>query len=282
VPVQAIAAAGYRFSGWSGNAAGTANPVTVTVNGDMTVTANFIRQYTLTIAAGEGGTTNPPPGLRTYDEGAWVYIEAFPAPGFHFAGWGGDASGATAWVRIRMDGDRAVTATFARFYSLTIAAGAGGTTNPAPGTYFHDTGTAVSIQALPAPAYEFVAWSGGAAGAANPLTVVVDGNKAVQANFARVVKAPLALTAERLVNRSVSMVENIIKLRWQPNAANSGATGYRIYRIVYGRAVALADVGPGTSEYIVHGTDATAAYDFGITAVNGDGWESDMVLVTVR
>ena len=33
---------GYTFSGWSGGASGTANPLTVTITGNLTVTANFI------------------------------------------------------------------------------------------------------------------------------------------------------------------------------------------------------------------------------------------------
>ena len=39
--VQASASAGYHFTGWSGDASGTANPTTVTMNGNKSVTANF-------------------------------------------------------------------------------------------------------------------------------------------------------------------------------------------------------------------------------------------------
>jgi hypothetical protein len=175
-----------------------------------------------------------------------------------------------------------VTANFIRGYTLTITAGAGGTTNPVPGTYTYNEGTAVILQALPFAAYQLDTWSGDASGSANPVTVVMNGNKAIQANFTRVVKVPLNLTGEKLLNRNVSMAEYIARLRWQPNSANAGTISYRIYQIANGQATAIANVGAGTYEYIIHGLQATNAYFFGVTAVNSQGWESDMVQVAVQ
>ncbi|MDP2914449.1 MAG: M20/M25/M40 family metallo-hydrolase [Candidatus Aminicenantes bacterium] len=43
VSVMAAASANYRFGSWSGDASGTTNPITVTMNSDKTVTASFIR-----------------------------------------------------------------------------------------------------------------------------------------------------------------------------------------------------------------------------------------------
>jgi len=39
--VQASASTGYHFTGWSGDAGGSANPITVTMNGNKNITANF-------------------------------------------------------------------------------------------------------------------------------------------------------------------------------------------------------------------------------------------------
>jgi pimeloyl-ACP methyl ester carboxylesterase len=41
VQLYASASSGYHFTGWSGNASGTANPITVTMNGNENITANF-------------------------------------------------------------------------------------------------------------------------------------------------------------------------------------------------------------------------------------------------
>ncbi|MEI8291458.1 MAG: hypothetical protein WCH99_18465 [Verrucomicrobiota bacterium] len=39
--VQASASTGYHFTGWSGDASGSANPITITMNGNKNITANF-------------------------------------------------------------------------------------------------------------------------------------------------------------------------------------------------------------------------------------------------
>ena len=167
-------------------------------------------------------------------------------------------------------------------FTLTIAAGAGGTTNPVPGTYTYDEGASVNVQASPATAYEFDSWTGAASGSANPLSVIMTTDKSIQANFSKVMKPPLSLTAERLVNRNVSMIEHVVRLRWQANTANTGTITYRVYQIENGQATAIADLGAGKYEYIVRRLQKTKSYRFGVTAVNSLGWESDMVEVTVQ
>jgi len=42
VTITANASTGYKFSGWSGDATGSTNPLTVTMNGDKTITASFV------------------------------------------------------------------------------------------------------------------------------------------------------------------------------------------------------------------------------------------------
>jgi uncharacterized repeat protein (TIGR02543 family) len=118
VTLTASADAGSTFEGWSGAASGTANPVTVTMDGDKTVTATFDLipppQYTLTVntdGAGSGSVTLDPPG-GTYDEGTVVTLTASPDAGSTFEGWSGAATGTANPVTVTMDGDRTVTATF--------------------------------------------------------------------------------------------------------------------------------------------------------------------------
>jgi uncharacterized repeat protein (TIGR02543 family) len=66
---------------------------------------------------------------------------------------------------------------------LTIAAGDGGTTVPTPGSYTHNSGTQVSITAGSEYGYEFSNWSGDASGTTNPVTITMDSDKSVTANF---------------------------------------------------------------------------------------------------
>jgi len=65
VVVIAIPDSGYRFSGWTGDVPQgyeNENPITLNMDSDKSIMANFILQYTLTISASTGGTTNPSPG----------------------------------------------------------------------------------------------------------------------------------------------------------------------------------------------------------------------------
>ena len=82
------------------------------MDSDKSITANFIRQYTLTIAAGTGGTTRPPPGTYTHDFEEDVSVQAVANDGYQFSGWSGDASGTTNPIVIRMDTDKSITANF--------------------------------------------------------------------------------------------------------------------------------------------------------------------------
>lgn len=66
-------------------------------------------------------------------------------------------------------------------YALTTMAGAGGAIS-AGGTY--NAGTTVTVTATPDGTHDFAGWSGDAGGGANPLTVLMDRAKTVQANFA--------------------------------------------------------------------------------------------------
>ena len=69
---------------------------------------------------------------------------------------------------------------------LTTAANnsSGGTVTPPSGTY--SAGANVQITATPSAYYRFVGWTNGASGTANPLTLVLQTNTTVQANFAEI------------------------------------------------------------------------------------------------
>ena len=189
VPITATAESGYRFSHWTGDVPSgheNDNPITITMDSDKSIAANFIRQYTLTIAAGAGGATDPEPGTYIYDSGTEVPITATAESGYRFSHWTGDVPSGHENdnpITITMDSDKSITANFIRQYTLTIASGSGGTTSPSPGTYVHDSGTEVSITAKPDSGYEFSGWSGDASGTDNPTTITMNSDKSVTASF---------------------------------------------------------------------------------------------------
>ena len=186
--LTAVDQPGWVFSGWSGDATGTQNPLTLVMGGPRAVTATFtaVPQYALaaTVAAGNGAIVLSPPG-GLYNQGTVVTVTAAPALGWGLEAWGGDLSGAASPRTLVMTADRAITATFVALDQHTLALATLGqgsiTADPAGGTYYH--GTRVALTAVPAPGWEFGGWSGALAGQANPDTVVVDADGAVTATF---------------------------------------------------------------------------------------------------
>jgi hypothetical protein len=71
---------------------------------------------TLAVSAGEGGTTDPAPGIHSYDANREVAVRALPFPEYQFVGWGGDASGMANPVAVRLDVSKIVSARFAKGY----------------------------------------------------------------------------------------------------------------------------------------------------------------------
>jgi endoglucanase len=83
-------------------------------------------------------------------------------------------------------------------YTITTAVSGSGTIalNPAGGTYAE--GTSVTITATPASGYQFSSWSGSITGTTNPVTVTINSNMSVTANFTPVsggnCSTPVAVT----------------------------------------------------------------------------------------
>jgi uncharacterized repeat protein (TIGR02543 family) len=191
VSITATPDTGYRFSGWTGEVPSgheDDNPVTITMDADKTITASFIRQYTLTIAAGTGGTTNPIPGSSTHDSGAQVSVKATADAAYIFDKWTGDVPAGHETdnpVTITMDSNKSITPNFIAQYTLTIRVNpaGGGTTNPAAGDHTYDAGTDVSVTATASSGYNFSGWSGDASGTTLTITITMDSDKTITASF---------------------------------------------------------------------------------------------------
>jgi uncharacterized repeat protein (TIGR02543 family) len=110
------------FSGWSGDAAGSSSPVTITMNSNKNVTATFNALYTLTVTkSGDGGGTvsSSPSGINCggtcsyqFVSGTNVILTATPDSLSVVSGWSGDATGTNSTVTITMNSNKSVTAIF--------------------------------------------------------------------------------------------------------------------------------------------------------------------------
>ncbi len=174
---------GYRFDHWSGSATGTSNPLNITVDGIKNITAYFVAQCTITTSVSPEGSGAITPAGGPVDIGSVVEFTAQPAPGYRFDYWSGDATGNDNPLIINADKSKVITAHFKKQYVLTVVKkpGNGGTVTPAGGTY--DEGISVNLIADPSQGYRFGSWSSDAMGTSNTVTVLMDKNKTVTANF---------------------------------------------------------------------------------------------------
>ncbi len=114
VQLEALPDAGFVFDGWSGAVVGVANPITVTVDADLAITAAFvpITQHPIVVTAVGQGSATQSPDLAQHDSGSTVTLAATADAGWVFAGWSGDVAGAQNPIDVVVTGDMAVTATF--------------------------------------------------------------------------------------------------------------------------------------------------------------------------
>ena len=187
VTLSVVPEAGYSFVGWSGDLSGSANPATVTMNADKSITADFTEvapaTYTLN-TSGANGSVAKAPDKTSYDEGETVTLAATPNTGYSFASWSGDLSGSSPSTTLTMDGNKSVTANFtANTYTLA-AGGANGSVARAPDKSSYAHGETVTLTATANTGYSFATWSGDASGTSPSTTLTMDGDKFVTANFA--------------------------------------------------------------------------------------------------
>lgn len=122
VTIAATPDATHDFAGWSGDAGGTANPVSVVLDRDKAVRANFsVKTFALVTSALTGGSVSPG---GTYPWGSVVTVTANAGPNYYFTGWSGDASGTSPIVSVYLDRAKTVQAQFAAKASQTISFGA--------------------------------------------------------------------------------------------------------------------------------------------------------------
>ena len=165
--------------------------------------------------------------------------------------------------------------------TLTISAGTGGTTSPAPGIYTHATDSIVRVTALPNTHFRFVSWSGSYTGTQNPTDIVLDRDKTLAASFQRIIYAPANASGQKVLNRSLSQAEYINILTFAANSNNVDILSYTIYQVEGGQKTKVGSVDATTFLYWHRGVDGSQTYTYYIAAVNGEGREGDSAVVVI-
>jgi uncharacterized repeat protein (TIGR02543 family) len=121
VTLTASPASGYIFAHWSGDVSGTTPTITITMDSDKTLTANFEEAFALSVGVSPSGAGTVSPSDGEYESGAQVVLTASPASGHLFDHWSGDATGMSSSIIINMNTNKDVTAHFRIFFSPTFS-----------------------------------------------------------------------------------------------------------------------------------------------------------------
>gem|GEM_PF-1691659 len=199
VQLTANPADNWNFTGWSGDLAGSANPESITMNSEKTVTANFsIVQHTITASAGVGGTISPSGEVKV-NHGSNQSFNINPNTGYDIQDVkiDGVSEGAIgSYTFSNVTSDHTIAATFkTKTYTVSVSSSPmeGGTVNGG-GTYSH--GAQVSCQATANTGYRFVNWTeGGAVVSENSTyTFNITASRNLVANFIRVYSVTFNVT----------------------------------------------------------------------------------------
>jgi hypothetical protein len=207
-------------------------------------------KFTLTLTAGTGGSISSTPSVTSFDSGAVVSLKAVPLAKYAFTGWSGAATGTKDTVSIVMNGNKSVSAAFARVYpkyTLSISTLTSGTITANPSAASYDSGTSVGLKAK-----------------ANSTNIVMDANKTISAVFkpATSVIVPLQ-NSDRIRLRS-----NQLSIRLE----SKGATEFSILS-VHGRSLQHLGVFDMQGQELVFGLESRSQ-GLQYLRIRGEGWES--------
>ena len=185
VELTANADTGWSFDHWEGDLAGSDNPDSIVIDGNMTVTAVFTQNgYTLTVNVTGSGSVTKDPDQATYTYGQSIELTANADTGWSFDHWEGDLAGSDNPDAIVIDGNMTVTAVFTQNgYTLTVNVTGSGSVSKDPDQATYTYGQSVELTANADPGWSFDHWEGDLAGSDNPDTIVMDGDKSVTAVF---------------------------------------------------------------------------------------------------
>ena len=218
VLVTASPSGDYGLASWSGacSGEGVANPCTVTMDSDKTVTANFaLPSFTLTTShnPAAGGSVTP---TGTFALGTNAQVTATPAEGYMLTSWTGTGAcaGITNPCTVNMDADKSITANFSVDPSSAFrsrALGVSVNANPPEGgtadltvalppmalvvlSLWDDCASSITsttpcsgeVAAVARPGFRFTGWTGDCTGTGSCM-FTIDQQRTVTANFAPLV-----------------------------------------------------------------------------------------------
>jgi len=189
VAVTAVANPGFTFTNWTENGIvlATTTVYTFVIVGSRTLVANYTAiPYTVSLSSNPalGGTTG---GGGTFNSGATVTLTATANSGYTFTNWteGVNVASSIANYIFTLSGNRTLVAHFTPIisgFTLNVTS-LNGVVLENPTQVIYDSGATVLLTVTPNAGYIFSSWSGDATGSGNPLTVLMNANKNITANY---------------------------------------------------------------------------------------------------
>lgn len=193
VKVTAVPNPGYLFSGWTGTAGGSENPMVLRMAAHQWLIPRFERERTYQVITDRnplGGTVAVNPDRTSgYRQGEGCVLTAVADSGYRFDGWSGDISGTQRNLFITFDRDYRVQAEFSAIpteitYTLTVIPPANGTVTLEPDKAAYYENETVRVTAVPSPGYMLSSWSGPVSpGRTLSFELAMDGNKTLSASY---------------------------------------------------------------------------------------------------
>ena len=187
--LTATANAGYQFVNWTVDGKTlTDNPLTLTVNANVNAVANFAAiEHTVTATVNDA-TMGSVEGAGTYNEGATATLTATANAGYQFVSWtvGGETLTENP-LSLTVTADIEVLATFAAIEHTVTVTVNDATMGSVAGAGVYNEGATATLTATANAGYQFVSWTvDGETLTDNPLSLLVDADKAVLATFAAI------------------------------------------------------------------------------------------------
>ena len=239
---------------------------------DTTWTFTTVKVYSLNITSANGTVVKDPNSL-TYNTGTSVQLTATANSGYTFSSWSGDASGSKNPLTVVVNGNKDITANFTSNttnFTLNITA-LNGSVSRNPDQLTYPNGTNVVLTPTPNSGYDFTSWSGDATGTTNPLTVTMNANKNITANFTLSSGTPFVdlgtagrfgiLAGVGVSNDAGASVINNLDVGIYPGSRSS-ITGFPPATIVNGALYAADDNAAIAAMLLQAKTDLTTAYLF--------------------
>ncbi|WP_227938704.1 InlB B-repeat-containing protein [Alkalihalobacillus deserti] len=151
---------------------------------------NDKHSYPLSISTRGDGSITRSQQNNQYEAGTSLTLRAQPKDGWSFIRWEGSYTGATNPLTVTMDQAKSIIAVFEKkptqTFTLRTSTQGQGSVRTNPSSSVFESGTIVTLTAIPQSGWKFTGWSGTSSINNQVITVTVNSDVSFQANFEQI------------------------------------------------------------------------------------------------